>query len=201
MLLASRLACLRGDRLLFDDVNFALEPGAWVQVSGANGAGKTTLLRTVMGLCSPERGEVRWAGEPVGDRPEAFRRASIYLGHHAALKDDLTPLENLRVAGALDGSPVGEAEARSALERLGLRGRTGLPTRVLSAGQRRRALLARLLVRPAALWVLDEPFAALDTDAVDTVVEMLGTHLAGGGMALLTSHQPVALAGGGVLAL
>ena len=192
---------MRGDRLLFDDVNLALAPGAWVQVTGANGAGKTTLLRTLMGLCQPEQGEVRWAGAPIADEPAAFRRASIYLGHHPAVKDDLTPLENLRVAGAIDSCPLSEPDARAALERLGLHGRIGLPTRALSAGQRRRALLARLLVRPAALWVLDEPFAALDTDAVDTVVEMLGTHLAGGGMAVLTSHHPVALAGGGVLAL
>ena len=201
MLSATQLACSRGDRTLFSDVNLALAPGDWVQVTGANGAGKTTLLRTLVGLGTAEHGEVRWGGVPIREAADAFRRACLYLGHPPAVKDDLTPLENLRVANAIDGCALAEPEALAALHRMGLHGSNNLPTRVLSAGQRRRALLARLLVRPASLWVLDEPFAALDTDAVDQVVGLLGAHLAGGGMAVLTSHQPVGLAGGRVLAL
>ena len=201
MLSVTDLACSRGDRLLFQGVNLHLAAGGWQRITGANGAGKTTLLRTLVGLAEPEHGEVRWGGAPLRECADAFRRAALYLGHPAAVKDDLTPIENLRVASALDGCALAEPEALAALERMGLHGRTGLPTRVLSAGQKRRVLLARLLVRQAQLWVLDEPFAALDAEAVDRVVELLRAHLARGGMAVLTSHPSIPLAGGSVLAL
>ncbi|MEO8058646.1 MAG: cytochrome c biogenesis heme-transporting ATPase CcmA [Burkholderiales bacterium] len=197
MLSATHLACSRGERLLFKDLSLALAPGAWLQVSGTNGAGKTTLLRTVVGLSEPEHGEVRWNGVPITECAETYRRALLYLGHHAAVKDELTPLENLRLANELDGLPLADADALSALQRMSLHGRGKLPTRWLSAGQKRRVLLARLLVRPATLWVLDEPFAALDTNAVALIGELLRAHLASGGMALLTSHQPVPLTTGG----
>jgi heme exporter protein A len=196
MLSATHLACSRGERLLFKDLSLALAPGAWLQVSGTNGAGKTTLLRTLVGISEPEHGTVCWNGVPIAESAETYRRALLYLGHHAAVKDELTPLENLRLGNALDGLPLADADALAALQRLGLHGRGNLPTRWLSAGQKRRVLLARLLVRPATLWVLDEPFAALDTNAVALVGELIAAHLAGGGMAILTSHQPVPLAGG-----
>ncbi len=201
MLSATHLTCSRGDRSLFKNLQFAVAPGGWLQVGGANGAGKTTLLRTLIGLAAPEQGEVCWGGVPIQRQADEFRRAALYLGHSAAVKDDLTPVENLRVASELDGLALGEPEAQAALQRMGLHGRTGLPTRVLSAGQRRRVLLARLLVRPARLWVLDEPFAALDAEAVEHVVEMIRGHLAGGGLAVLTSHQAIPLDGGSVLGL
>jgi heme exporter protein A len=132
---------------------------------------------------------------------EAFRRAVLYLGHPPASKDELTPLENLALALALDGLPTEEADLLEALDRVGLRGREHIPVRHLSAGQRRRALLARLLLRPAALWVLDEPFGALDTAAIDLLCHLLDAHLTRGGIAVLTSHQPVPLPGGQELLL
>ena len=201
MLSATHLACSRGERLLFEDLSLSLAAGTWLQVTGTNGAGKTTLLRTLVGLSAPDRGEVCWGGVPIAERADDFRRALLYLGHHAAVKDELSPLENLRFGNELDGHPLSADHALSALQRMGLRGRANLPTRCLSAGQKRRVLLARLLTRPALLWVLDEPFAALDTNAVDLVGELIRAHLGSGGMAILTSHQPVPLAGGGEVAL
>ncbi len=196
MLSATHLACSRGERLLFKDLSLSLMAGAWLQVTGTNGAGKTTLLRTLVGLSEPEHGEVCWGGVPITECADEFKRALLYLGHQAAVKDELTPLENLRLGNELDGLPLAEADALSGLQRLGLQGRGKLPTRWLSAGQKRRVLLARLLVRPATLWVLDEPFAALDKNAVALVGELVQAHLEAGGMAVLTSHQPVPLAGG-----
>ena len=201
MLSATHLACSRGERLLFKDLSLALAAGGWLQVMGTNGSGKTTLLRTLVGISAPDHGEVCWGGVPIAECGDEFKRALLYLGHQAAVKDELTPLENLRLGNELDGLPLAEADALSALQRLGLHGRGNLPTRWLSAGQKRRVLLARLLVRPALLWVLDEPFAALDTNAVALVGELIAAHLAGGGMAVLTSHQPVPLAGGGEVVL
>jgi len=201
MLSANHLACSRGERLLFSNLSLSVGAGTWLQVTGANGAGKTTLLRTLVGLSAPDRGDIFWNGAPTRGQADDYRRALLYLGHQAAVKDELTPVENLRLALALDGIAIAPAQAEAALQRMGLRGRGSLPTRFLSAGQKRRVLLARLLVRPAALWVLDEPFAALDTGAVDLVGELIGVHLAQGGMAILTSHQPVPLPAGGVIAL
>ena len=196
MLSATHLACSRGERLLFKDLSLSLAEGEWLQVSGTNGAGKTTLLRTLVGLSEPAHGTVCWGGVPIAECSDEFKRALLYLGHQAAVKDELTPLENLTLGNELDGLPLAEADALAALQRLGLHGRGKLPTRWLSAGQKRRVLLARLLVRPAALWVLDEPFAALDTNAVALVGELIQAHLERGGLAVLTSHQPVPLAGG-----
>ena len=201
MLSATHLACSRGERLLFKDLSLSLAPGAWLQVNGTNGSGKTTLLRTLVGLSEPEHGEVRWNGMPIAECAETYRRALLYLGHHTAVKDELTPLENLRLGNQLDGLPLADADALAALQRLGLQGRGNLPTGWLSTGQKRRVLLARLLVRPATLWVLDEPFAALDTNAVALVGALIAAHLAGGGLAVLTSHQPVPLVGGGEVSL
>lgn len=199
MLTVSGLACSRGERRLFSDVGFTLDSGEWLHVQGANGAGKTSLMRLLVGLSPADAGEIRWRGEltPSVD----FRRDMIYLGHHAAVKEDLTPLENLRLAAALDGLALDERGALTALIRLGLRGREDLPVRVLSAGQKRRVLLARLLTRPAVLWVLDEAFNALDVGAVQLLGELIAEHLASNGMAVLTSHQPLPVPGGKALVL
>jgi heme exporter protein A len=201
MFSAIDLACSRGGHPLFEEVGFALQPGDWLHVQGENGAGKTTLLRTLTGLAAADTGEVRWDGMDIRKHSEAFRRAVLYLGHPPASKDELTPLENLALALALDGLPTEEADLLEALDRVGLRGREHIPVRHLSAGQRRRALLARLLLRPAALWVLDEPFGALDTAAIDLLCHLLDAHLTRGGIAVLTSHQPVPLPGGQELLL
>lgn len=199
MLRVADLACARGERRLFEGVGFTLDAGEWLHVQGENGAGKTTLMRALVGLAPPEAGEIRWRGEKA---PSAdFRRELLYLGHHAAVKEELTPVENLRLAAALDGMALDERTLLAALIRLGLRGREELPVRVLSAGQKRRVLLARLLTRPATLWVLDEAFNALDVKAVALLGELIAEHLARGGMAVLTSHQPLPVPGGKALTL
>ena len=199
MLEVRGLACARGERTLFSDVGFSLAPGQWLHVRGENGAGKTSLLRVLVGLAHAEAGEVRWAGDRTPS--QRFREEALYLGHHAAMKDELTPLENLRTALALDGVPPDETAILRTLARLGLRGREVLPVRVLSAGQKRRVLLSRLLLRPAKLWVLDEAFNALDTTAVELLGALIGEHLGAGGLAVLTSHQPLPLPGGETLTL
>lgn len=196
MLSASDLSCVRGDRSLFAGIDFAVEPGEWLHVRGANGSGKTSLLRLLAGLSQPAHGEIRWDGKRVKDDPQAFRAELLYLGHHAAVKEELTALENLQLASELDGDALPRAEAETALQRFGLKGREDLPVRFLSAGQKRRVLLARLVTRKAKLWVLDEPFTALDTRAVQLLGTLIGEHLGEGGMAVVTSHQAIPIGGG-----
>ncbi len=187
------LGCVRGRRSLFRGINAALLPGQLLRVVGANGAGKTSLLRMLCGLLAPAQGQVLWQGQPVHKVREEFHRQLIYLGHAAALKDDLSPLENLQVATRLGGASPDEAAARQALADAGLRGREQVPVRILSQGQRRRAALARLPLGRAALWVLDEPFNALDTAATAWLLGLIEAHLRSGGLVVLTSHQAVAL--------
>ena len=199
MLSLRQLSCSRGERRLFSGVDADLAPGEWLHIKGENGAGKTSLMRLLVGLAPLDDGSIQWRGEPAPS-PQ-YRRDLLYLGHHAAVKADLTPLENLLLAAALDGAALDERTALTALIRLGLRGREELPVRVLSAGQKRRVLLARLLTRPAVLWVLDEAFNALDVSAVALLGNLIAVHLATGGMAVLTSHQPLPVPGGKVLTL
>jgi heme exporter protein A len=194
MLSASNLSCVRGDRSLFDGIDFEVGAGEWLHVRGANGCGKTSLLRLLAGLSKPAQGEIRWCGQPAND--DTYRGDLLFLGHHAAVKEDLTALENLQLASSLDGEQLSRQEAVAALRRFGLQGREDLPVRFLSAGQKRRVLLARLVTRKARLWVLDEPFTALDTRAVQFLGTLIGEHLAGGGMAVVTSHQAIPIAGG-----
>ena len=201
MFRATDLTCSRGERRLFQDLSFSLEPGQWLHVKGENGAGKTTLLRTLVGLAHADGGHVAWRGRPIAEAGEDYRRDCIYLGHQAGLKDELTALENLRLALAIDGTPAGDDALLDALDAMGLAGREDLPARSLSAGQKRRVLLARLLLRRAALWVLDEPFTALDAAAVQQLSALIGRHLHAGGMAVLTSHQDVPLPDGQELRL
>jgi len=190
------LACVRGRRRLFRDVNVTLPPGQLLRVTGANGAGKTSLLRMLIGLLAPAQGQVLWQGQPLPAAREAFHRQLIYLGHAAALKDDLSPLENLQVALRLGGVAADEPAALLALADAGLRGREHVPARTLSQGQRRRAALARLPLGQALLWVLDEPFNALDAVANAWLLGLIEAQLQRGGMVVLTSHQPVALSDG-----
>jgi heme exporter protein A len=201
MLSVHKLSCSRGERTLFAGLDMDLQPGEWLQVSGANGAGKTTLLRTLVGLCEADEGIIQWDGRPVHECADDYRAALIYLGHHSGIKDDLTPIENLQQALAIDGVLISKGEAMAALGTMGLRSRAHLPARVLSAGQKRRTLQTRLLLRPARLWVLDEPFAALDTVAIDMLCGVMQAHLQAGGMVVLTSHQPVPLPDGKELSL
>jgi heme exporter protein A len=187
------LACVRGDRRLFQGLSFTLEGGELLHVTGPNGAGKTTLLRLLCGLTRPEDGEVRWDGSPVRALGDEYRRRIAYLGHLNAIKDDLTCRENLRYGAALAGAAADEGRLDAALVRMGLSGLDGVPVQVLSQGQKRRTALCRLLVSDCPLWVLDEPFTALDKAAVATVRDAVQAHVAGGGMAVLTTHQEVAL--------
>jgi heme exporter protein A len=139
MLAAAALECIRGDRTLFAGVSFALAPGAGLLVQGANGAGKTSLLRILVGLSPPAQGEVSWNGQPIRALGDAYRGEVLWCGHANALKDDLSALENVRAAAALAGRPVGDAEARAALERTGVAAQADLPVRSLSQGQKRRS--------------------------------------------------------------
>lgn len=191
MLAATALECIRGDRTLFSGVSFALAAGAGLLVQGANGAGKTSLLRILVGLSPPAAGEVSWGGQPIRSLGEAYRRELLWCGHANGLKDDLSALENVRAAGALAGRPIGKEQARDALERAGVGAQADLPARSLSQGQKRRTSLARLLFARAKLWVLDEPVAALDAGGVEWLAAALERHLESGGLAVVTSHQPL----------
>ena len=187
------LACVRGRRRLFRGLNATLAPGQLLRVTGANGTGKTSLLRMLCGLLAPSQGQVMWQGRALPQVREAFHQQLVYLGHAAALKDELTPLENLHIAARLGGDAPGEAAARQALADAGLGGREQVPTRTLSQGQRRRAALARLPLGSARLWVLDEPFNALDSAATAWLLGLIEGQLQRGGLVVLTSHQPVGL--------
>ena len=185
------LACERGERLLFANLDLTLEAGQVLRVEGQNGAGKTSLLRVLCGLSLPLEGEIRWAGEDIRRRRTEYLTELAYVGHAHGVKGELTALENLRVAGALAGHR--DEPARQALGELGLAGFEELPSKILSAGQRRRVALARLKVSRARLWILDEPFTALDRAGVAAVEQMITLHARAGGLCLLTSHQPVEL--------
>lgn len=194
MLEASDLACVRGDQILFQGLSFAARPGEVLWIEGENGSGKTSLLRILCGLGSPDRGELHWGGRPYRKAADDLARVIAYVGHLNAVKDDLTVTENLRFHARLAGLPAGEQEVRDAIDGVGLTRRADLPVRVLSQGQRRRAALARLwLSRSRALWILDEPFSALDTASVTHLGKLLDGHVSGGGIAVLTTHQEVAL--------
>jgi heme exporter protein A len=186
---ATDLHCARGERRLFSALSFTLRGGELLRIGGPNGSGKTSLLRIVCALLEPTRGEVRWAGENVRLLQEEFWRQLVYIGHANAIKDDLTSAENLRVACTLAGVQAQPARIGEALTRLGLAGCESLPARVLSQGQRRRTALARLALSAGMpLWVLDEPFAALDAAAVDCVQNLIAEHLARGAAVVLTTH-------------
>ena len=195
MLTATNLACVRGDRRLFADLGFTLESGGRLHVSGENGSGKTSLLRMLCGL-SPRGRRDTLAGR---DHLPSWRRipqGRALPRSPQCLKEELTAQENLRISAALAGVAVEDEEGVELLGRVGLAGREELPVRFLSQGQKRRVALARLLWSPAPLWVLDEPFVALDSAAVTWLAEIIATHLAAGGMAVLTSHQEVDIVGG-----
>ena len=181
MLETTALACERGGLRLFSDLAFSLAPGGLLRVRGANGSGKTTLLRTLAGLTRPAAGSVHWHG---GDM--------LFLGHAPAVTDELTVAENLIFAARLSGLELSQADVKNTLEQLGIARLAGLPAGYLSQGQRRRVALARLaLPKTALLWLLDEPFAALDDEAIGRVRTLCAAHLVSGGMLVLTSHQDV----------
>ncbi|RLA35998.1 MAG: heme ABC transporter ATP-binding protein CcmA [Gammaproteobacteria bacterium] len=191
----------RGDRWLFTDLDLAIESGELLHVRGPNGCGKTTLLRALCGLLLPQAGEILWNGESIRRLGEEFTRDVIYLGHLNGIKHELTGIENLRVSATLDGDRVDDDAIWDALEQIGLAGFEDLPTMVLSQGQKKRVALARLLLTGAKLWVLDEPFVALDVKAVARLESLIVGQVERGGIVILTTHQEVALTSGTIRTL
>ena len=191
MLEARDLECERGGRKLFGGLSLRLAPGELLRIAGPNGSGKTSLLRILCGLLTPTQGEVRWKGQPIGGLREEYSKSLVYLGHAPAVKDDLTPGENLQIACRLAGlSPTQEALGK-ALAALSVPDRQ---VRRLSQGQRRRSALARLVLSATVpLWLLDEPFAALDTSAAALVEGLATQHVARGGAVVYTTHQATGL--------
>jgi heme exporter protein A len=201
MLEAQQLGAQRGPATLFTGVDFALNSGEALLVTGANGSGKTTLLRIAAGLTRPVTGTLEWRGSAVAPFDTALRAATLYIGHATALKDELTAEENLASLAALHGAAVDSVAARAALAAWSLERQHALPARVLSQGQRRRVGLARLRLTRRPLWVLDEPTTALDADGVATLHKLLAEHLAQGGIAIIATHQDLALPDGAKRAL
>jgi len=187
----SNLSCARGDRPLFAGLSFALAAGQLLHVVGSNGSGKTTLLRTLCGLSRPAAGEIRWRGAPVARLGDEYRAQLAYVGHQDSVQGELTPAENLHLtclAANLDAAAVDRA-----LTRLGVSAFRGFP-RKLSQGQRRRAALARLcFFSRAPLWLLDEPYTALDASSCRIMDALLQEHRASGGIVVLSSHQELSL--------
>jgi heme exporter protein A len=185
------LAIVRGDRLLFGDVDFGLDAGELLRVEGPNGSGKTSLLRAVAGLIEPDDGEVLWRDQSVRRQRQAYHAELAWMGHRPGFKGDLTPVENLRFeAGLRSGS---HTTTDAVFQRLGLVPLRRIPFRMLSAGQQRRLALARLALSGATLWLLDEPFTNLDAEGRVQVQALVGEHLAGGGLAIAASHQELVI--------
>jgi heme exporter protein A len=182
------LACVRGDRLLFRELNLQMASGELAQVTGPNGCGKTSLLRIVCGLALAEAGSVLWHGE-VTRSSEQFKRQCAYVGHRDGFKAELSARENLAFHARLAG---GDPQAVDpAIEQLGLEACRDIPAGQMSAGQRRRTALARLLLAVRSFWVLDEPFTSLDERGRGIVEKLLDEHRRAGGLCLFASHQPL----------
>jgi heme exporter protein A len=182
------VGCERDDRILFENLNIAVQKGDLIQLVGPNGAGKTTLLRLMAGLNQDFSGEVRWKGKNIQSCFHDYARQRLYIGHLSAIKKVLTPLENLRWFVS-SWPEVKEDDLWKALEEVTLAGYEDVPCQQLSAGQQRRVALARLLVTPTPLWILDEPFTALDKEGVAWLEQQLAHHVEKGGSVLITSHH------------
>ncbi|MCB5183617.1 cytochrome c biogenesis heme-transporting ATPase CcmA [Methylobacillus gramineus] len=190
-LTVNNLACVRGDRLLFKNMSFALSAGELLYVRGENGAGKSSLLRILSGMLIPEQGSVLWDGRDVINGNEQYRLDSLFISHLNGLKDDLTLVENLRFSSYLATQSSQASQISDALGAVKLEAYAHERVGSLSQGQRRRISLARLWLSRARLWLLDEPFSALDVASVDLLAKRLQQHLQDGGMAILTTHQHV----------
>ncbi len=194
MLEAVNLECTRGDRRLFRGLNFSIKPGELIELHGANGSGKTSLLRILSGLSSPAQGEVRWNGKNIRSLGEEYSGAVSYLAHQNGVKDELSAIENLRIACGVSGNVLSKADAQTVLEQVGLSRQQNLPARSLSAGQKRRVALARLLGSRATVWLLDEVLTSLDDAAIKLARRFIGDHLRNGGLAIIATHQELDLA-------
>jgi heme exporter protein A len=192
-LAADNLVGVRGERLLFEKLSFKLSSGSVLYLQGANGSGKTTLLRIICGLSKPYEGAVNWCGENINTLAEDYHRHVLYIGHLPGIKEDLTALENLRFSLALSGLDVSEDKATEVLKELGLARGLNLPTRMLSQGQKRRVALARLWLQDLPIWVLDEPFTALDSGAANMLKQKIEAFANDGGIVVMTTHQEVTM--------
>lgn len=192
MLAVNNLTCVRGDRPLFSGLSFTIKYGELLHVMGSNGAGKTTLLRSLCGLTRPAEGDIHWNGQNIRALDDDYRSQLVYIGHSNGVQGELTAKENLAVAALLAGT-VDTFSIDQALEKIGLAGLNHLPAKVLSQGQKRRLGLARLLVLQKPLWILDEPFSALDARSTAMMTDLLAEHLASGGMIVITSHQELTI--------
>ncbi|HBH8695898.1 TPA: cytochrome c biogenesis heme-transporting ATPase CcmA [Escherichia coli] len=190
MLEARELLCERDERTLFSGLSFTLNAGEWVQITGSNGAGKTTLLRLLTGLSRPDAGDVLWQGQPLHQVRDSYHQNLLWIGHQPGIKTRLTALENLHFYHR-DGDT---AQCLEALAQAGLAGFEDIPVNQLSAGQQRRVALARLWLTRATLWILDEPFTAIDVNGVDRLTQRMAQHTEQGGIVILTIHQPLNVA-------
>ena len=182
------LTCERGERTLFQGMSFAVEAGSLVRIAGSNGAGKTTLLRLMTGLMRPGEGEILWRGTPILKAAQDF----CYIGHRNGVKDDLSVIENVLINARVASLKATREDARRALAAVGLAEYEDVPAGQLSQGQRRRVALARLwLSESVVLWVLDEPFTALDVKAVARLSDLISKHVREGGVVMLVTHQEV----------
>lgn len=189
-LTAENLQCIRDDRVLFEGLNFTLQAGQILQIEGRNGSGKTSLLRILCGLTLATEGIILWKDQDIQATRAEFCAELSYIGHTPGIKHELTPLENLAISRAL-GAQTTAITAQEALTTVGLYGFEDVPTRNLSAGQQRRVALARLLIHQTQLWILDEPFTALDKTAIGMVESLLDDHARRGGMVIVTSHHQI----------
>ncbi len=179
----------RGERCLFQDLEFALNPGQLLLLQGQNGSGKTSLLRAIAGLLSLESGEILWNDEPTLQQRQEFHGSLVWLSHETGLKGDLTLVENLHFEATL--RPQRSIDPAVVSDRLGISRLKQLPLRLLSAGQQRRVALARMLLADVPLWLMDEPFTNLDRDGRQLVTTLTEEHLAGGGLCVMAAHQDV----------
>lgn len=203
-LAAHRLTCLRGERVVFADLDFSLPPGGALILVGPNGSGKSSLLRLLAGLSRPFSGTLTWDGADIARDPDAHRTRLRYAGHQDAVKPTLTALENLSVWAGLDGLADPEDRATQALAALAMDHVADMPGRYLSAGQKKRVNLARLALAPAnaaPLWLLDEPSTALDRDSIDRLAALINAHRRAGGMVVLSTHSDMDVADAATLNL
>ncbi|WP_426416780.1 cytochrome c biogenesis heme-transporting ATPase CcmA [Aestuariirhabdus sp. LZHN29] len=187
-----QLGCERDDRVLFRALDFDLSPGEILQIEGPNGSGKTTMLRALCGLSADFEGEIHWRGVAIRDDRESYFSELLYAGHSVGVKAQLTPQENLAWYCGLHVT-VGDDEVNDALEKVGLYGYEDVPCHSLSAGQQRRVALARLHLARQPLWILDEPFTAIDKSGVAALEQLLVNHAERGGAIILTTHHDLAM--------